>query len=77
MVTEATLTVEGLRARAVDIGMERPVQTSGAGEVSGLLPILLPCSVPLLTTPSEREAATINGEQRGRACHQVSGFDYP
>jgi len=32
MMAEAKLTIEGLRARAIDVAMERPVQTSG-GEI--------------------------------------------
>ena len=39
MITEAKLTVKGLRARAVSVEMERPVQTSG-GEIP-IAPLVL------------------------------------
>jgi mandelate racemase len=39
MITEAKLTVKGLRARTVSVEMERPVQTSG-GEIP-IAPLVL------------------------------------
>ena len=40
MITEATLTVAELKARAVDVEMERPVQTA-AGRIATALMVLI------------------------------------